>query len=367
MAKENIIRFNNNPKAAGEPKPVCAAPVDVEMFVEDLQEQMEDYFQQATEYGDKINIVRALAESAATVIHKAGLEPKNFIMDEGSAADFVNDELELEAEDDDEDVPHFNGPAFIMAEDEGEYCAVTGYALKEEGHLQTIVTLFRQDPDGGSVFNVENTSWEPVSLPDKVYKDDLDVIPMGLTDVECDFAEAILERTDGAFNGDVMKKAVESHQALISLYEKTQDYMIFDGIFPNDAGSCTDPSAWNVFLIPRDENRDGIAARYENGHFVVCAYVAPEEFKADCPYSQTGLFGKAAVFDTAEEAAGYLFKACNRYTAYPVYTIPLSRDAFADVDQIDGEVVYDNKNGKLTDQERKAITPFVDMVLARED
>lgn len=364
---QNIVHFDPNTRTQKKTNLAMAAPIDVAVLMENLKGMAEDCCQQAEEYMSKMDLVCCLADTAATQIRAAGLDPAKFITDEETAMYFAYNDLVITESDDtqeiEESIDRYNGLAFIMAGENGEeYYALTGYLVNPDGYCGVKASLFRQDATGGGVFNVQTKEWDFLTIPETFNNSHVDILGPGATDAEWDFVDFFVTVTRQS-DTEVVKKAVKSNRELISLYEKTRNYMTFE----TAAVSKDFDGNEDICLLPMDENRMGIAARYKNGRYKVYCYLDPEEFDEGSKFAETGYFREAAGFDTADEAAGYLFKACNRFTAYPVYTIPVSKDVFVDIDQLDGEVVYTNKTGKLTEKERRAITPFVDMILAREE
>lgn len=326
-----------------------AAPVDIEMLVDGLNMAKEAI-------SIKMELARELARMAGKVITKAGFNPKNFILDDEVTEEFFSANIGSN-----EDIEETL--AFTMAGTDGfEYYAIASNHMEEDGHYASSV-LFRYGKEKSQVFNIESYKWE--DLPEE------EIMPNEIKSIlteggpTADFAEFILNLFDGV-DAEILKGFIEANKELINLYGETQQYMDFEGIYLADTVDQEMPwASIKIALVPRDTDRIGICADYtRNKQFRICRYIPKELFDEGSKYSNRGYFKGVIWFDKEEDVASYLFKACNRYTETPVYTIPISKDVFVDLDWLDGTVVYTNKNGELTDVEKEILTPFMNMIAA---
>ena len=325
-----------------------AAPVDIEMLVDGLNMAKEAI-------SIKMELARELARMAGKVITKAGFNPKNFILDDEVTEEFFSANI-VPNEDIEETL------AFTMAGTDGfEYYAIASNHMEEDGHYASSM-LFRYGKEKSQIFNLEDYEWEDLPEEDEVPDEIKSILTEG--GPTADFAEFILDVFDD-LDAESLKGFIEANKDIISLYDKTQQYMDFEGVYLTDRIDPEKPwTSFKVVLVPRDIKRIGICADCKNKFVRICRYIPKELFDEDSKYSDHGYFKEVTKFDTEEDAAAYLFKVCNRYTEMPVYTIPISKDLFVDLDGLDGTIAYTNKNGELTDVEKEILTPFINMITA---
>lgn len=370
--QDNIIRLDGK-----KFKPACVAPIDIEMLNEHLKNII-------SVTKTKKFITNSIAEFVGNLLNTVGLDPAAFIIEDESIQDYMESPIFIIEEKDgqrngngsedadnnaatsDDDKTDFLGlgPCFIMAGDDGyEYKVRTRYAVKTDGDLPMRAILLRSNGESDEIFDFDKKKWDPdektveksVFLENKI--DDM----IGDDVAAWEYLKTYLDY-EGPVNEDSIKYALERDRKLIDLYRLTREYMYIDWINMEDDDIEKNAEIPRFGLIPKDPLRTGIAVIFLDGICHILAYIEDvvKTDHSDCPNGEVEIYDytrEIAKFDSETKVAEYLFKACNRFTCKPIYTIPVSQDAFVDIEEDEDDILrirYANKDMKLfTKQENE--------------